>query len=181
MNISVNNFQDKWKESVILMWRFFRQANWNGTTCYWLGQRRSADGENNSAYLCLLLFIQFLSRLCNTFLRRLIALKKCYLMMNFEKTHFPVFKISVKCKFDGQTLIKCDFLEGRLPQYFFQEICSFGCKQTIHKVSIAFIVKNWHPRTSLTLKLIPYSVPNLRNLEVSGLFCLFIIFFKLIA
>ena len=36
-------------------------------TCYWLGQRRSKDGENNLAYLCLLLIIQFLSRLCNNF------------------------------------------------------------------------------------------------------------------
>ena len=46
-------------------------------------------------------------------------------MMNSEKKiHFTIFKISVKCKFDGQTLIKCDFLEGRLPKYFFQEMCS---------------------------------------------------------
>ena len=41
------------------------------------------------------------------------------------------------------------FLEGRLPKYFFQEICSSGGKQAIHKVSAAFIVKNCHPRTSL--------------------------------
>ena len=62
-----------------------------------LGQRRSKDGENNSAYLCLLLIIQFLSRLCNIFLVRSIALKECYLMTNFEKKiHFIVFKISVK-------------------------------------------------------------------------------------
>ena len=50
---------------------------------------------------------------------------------------------------DCQTLIKCDFLEDRLPKYFFQEICSSGGKQTIHKVSAAFTVKNCHPRTSL--------------------------------
>ena len=35
---------------------------------------------------------------------------------------------------------------------FFQEICFSGGKQTIHKVSAAFIVKNCHPRTSLKLK-----------------------------
>ena len=51
---------------------------------------------------------------------------------------------------DGQTLKKCDFLEGRLLKYFFQEICFSGGKQTIHKVSAAFIVKNCHPRTSLS-------------------------------
>ena len=45
----------------------FKHANWNATTCYSLGQRRSKDGENNLAYLCLLLIIQFLSRLCNIF------------------------------------------------------------------------------------------------------------------
>ena len=55
MNIIVNNFQDKWKGSVIPMWRFSRPANWNATTCYWLGQRISKDGENNSAYLCLII------------------------------------------------------------------------------------------------------------------------------
>ena len=43
----------------------------------------SIDGENNSAYLCLLLAIKFLSRLCNIFLARSIALKECYLLMNF--------------------------------------------------------------------------------------------------
>ena len=56
----------------------------------------------------------------------------------WKKNHFTVFKISVKCNFDGQTLIKCDFLESRLLKYFFQEMCSFGGKQTIHKVSAAF-------------------------------------------
>ena len=42
------------------------------------------------------------------------------------------------------------FLEGRSAKYLFQEICSSGGKQTIHKVSAAFIVKNFYPRTSLT-------------------------------
>ena len=55
----------------------------------------------------------------------------------------------MKCKFDGQTHTKCDFLEGRLPKYFFQEICFSGGKQTIHKVTAAFIDKNCLPRTSL--------------------------------
>ena len=36
------------------------------------------------------------------------------------------------------------------PNIFFQEICSSGGKQTTHKVSAAFIVKNCHPRTSLS-------------------------------
>ena len=40
--------------------RFFRHAKWNRTTCYWLSQRRTKD-------LCLLLIVQFLSRLCNIF------------------------------------------------------------------------------------------------------------------
>ena len=81
------------------------------------------------------------------FSARSIAPKEFYLMMNLEKKiHFTVFKISVKMQIDGQTLIKCDFLEGRLPKYFFQEICFSGSK---HKVSAAFIVKNCHPRTSL--------------------------------
>ena len=41
-------------------------------------------------------------------------------------------------------------MEGRLPKYFFQEMCSSGGKQTIDKVSAAFIVKNCHPQTSLS-------------------------------
>ena len=82
------------------------------------------------------------------FLARLIALKECYLMMNFEKKIILLFlKYLYKCKFDGSTLLKCDFMEGRLPN-FFQEIYSTGGKQTMHKVSAAFIVKNCHPRTS---------------------------------
>ena len=39
----------------------FRHANWNGSTCYLLGPRRTKDGADNSVYLCLLLIIQFLS------------------------------------------------------------------------------------------------------------------------
>ena len=67
-------------------------------------------------------------------------------MMNSEKKIvLPFLKYPLKCKFDGQTLIKCDFLDGRLPKYFFQEICSSGGKQTMHKVSAAIIVKNCHP------------------------------------
>ena len=55
------------KGRVIAMWRYFRHANWNGTTCYRLGQGRTKDGANNLEYLCLLLIIQFLSGSCNTF------------------------------------------------------------------------------------------------------------------
>ena len=49
------------------------------------------------------------------------------------------------------------------PNIFFQEICFSGGKQTIHKVSAAFIVKNCHPRTSLNVILIkdPESVQQL--------------------
>ena len=49
------------------------------------------EEANNSAYLCLLRIIQFLSRLCNIFLPRSIALKECHLMMNFEKHSFYRF------------------------------------------------------------------------------------------
>ena len=39
---------------------------------------------------------------------------------------------------------------GRLvTQILFQEICFSSGKQAIHKVSAAFIVKKYHPRTSL--------------------------------
>ena len=62
-----------------------------------------------------------------------------------KKFILPFLKYPLKCKFDGQTLIKCDFFKGRFPKYFFQEVCSSGGKQTIHKVS----VKNCHPQTSL--------------------------------
>ena len=55
------------------------------------GQRRTKDGVNNYAYLCLLLIIQFLSRLYNIILARSIALKECYLMMNFVKKSFYCF------------------------------------------------------------------------------------------
>ena len=83
-------------------------------------QRRSKDRENNSPYLCLFLIIQFLSRLCNIYFS--IALKKCYLMMKFEKKFILLFsKYPLKCKFDDQTLINSDFLEGRLPKYFFRK------------------------------------------------------------
>ena len=40
--------------------------------------------------------------------------------------------------------------------FFFQEMCSSGGKQTIHKVSTAFIVKNCHPRTSLKQPISPF-------------------------
>ena len=49
------------------------------------------EKPNNSAYLCLLLIIQFLSRLCTIFLARSIALKEFYLMMNFLNNSFYRF------------------------------------------------------------------------------------------
>ena len=73
-------------------------------------------------------------------------------MMNFEKSSFyRLLKYAEKCKFDGQTLIKCDFLKGRLLKYFFLAICSSGSKQTIHKVSAVSIVNNCHPRDILKI------------------------------
>ena len=40
-------------------------------------------------------------------------------MMNSEKKIIlPFLKYPLKCKLDGQTLIKCDFWEGRLPKLF---------------------------------------------------------------
>ena len=47
-------------------------------------------------HICLLLIIQFLSRLCMIFSARSIVLKEFYLMMNFEKIQLTIFKISVK-------------------------------------------------------------------------------------
>ena len=38
----------------------------------------------------------------------------------WKKFILQFLKYPLKCKFDGQTLIKCDFLEGRLPKYFFR-------------------------------------------------------------
>ena len=129
MNIIVNNLQDKWKGSVIPMWRFFRHANWNASTCNWLGQRTTKDGSNNSAHLCLLLIIQFLCRLCNIFFSQINSAEGVLPNDKFrKKIILPFLKYPLKCKFDGQTLIKCDFLEGRLSKYFFQEICSSGGK-----------------------------------------------------
>ena len=53
------------------------------------------------------------------FLARSIALKERYLMMNFEKKIIlPFLKYPYKCKFDGQTLIKCDFLKVGYPNIF---------------------------------------------------------------
>ena len=97
MNIIVNNLQDKWKGSVIPVWRFLRHANWNATTCYWLGQRRTKDGSNNSVYLCLLLIIQFLCRLCNIFFSQINSAEGVLPNDEFwKKNHFTVFKIPVK-------------------------------------------------------------------------------------
>ena len=85
------------------------------------------------------------------FSARSIELKEFYLMMNFEKKFIlPFLKYPLKRKFDSQTLIACDFWKVSYPN-FFQEICFSGGKQTIHKVSAAFIGKNCHPRSSLNL------------------------------
>ena len=73
-------------------------------------------------------------------------------MVNFEKKFILQFlKDPYNHKFDGQTLIKCDVLKGRLPKYFFLKICSSGGKQTIHKVSATSIVENCHRPISLRL------------------------------
>ena len=49
------------------------------------------------------------------------------------------------CKFNGQNLAKYDFFGRSIVQIFFQEICSSGGKQTIHKISAAFFVKSCQP------------------------------------
>ena len=49
------------------------QIEWNHLLL--TGPNKNQDGTNNSSYLCLLLIIRFLSRLCNIFLARSIALK----------------------------------------------------------------------------------------------------------
>ena len=118
MNIIVNNFQDKWKGIVIPMWRFFRHADWNATTCYWLDQRRSKYGESNSAYLCLLLKIQFLSRLCNIFFSQIIRGKGVLPNDEFWKSHFTIFKISIK---NANLMNKCDFWKVGYPNIFFRK------------------------------------------------------------
>ena len=46
----------------------------------------------------------------------------------FEKN---ILQYPFKFKFDGQTLIKCDFLKGRLPKYFFCE--NTGCLKKCKK------------------------------------------------
>ena len=44
------------------------------------------------------------------------------------------------------------FLRRSVTRIFFQEICSSGGKQTLHKLSAAFIVKDCHPRESLSFQ-----------------------------
>ena len=74
------------------MWRFFRHANWNGTTCYSLDQRRTKDGANKFG---IFMFIAdnsiFKSIMQFFFSARSIALKEFYLMRNFEKKSFYRF------------------------------------------------------------------------------------------
>ena len=89
-------------------------------------------------------------------------------MMNFESSFYRFLNIRKNANLMVKN-VKCDFVKGWLPKYFFQEIYSSGGKQTIHKVSAAFIVKNCDPRTSLISKtsyegftvlhanLVPYS------------------------
>ena len=62
-------------------------------------------------------------------------------MMNFEKKFFlPFLKYPKKCKFDGQTLIKVIFLEGRLPKYCFFRKCSSGGNRSVaHVLSVLLI------------------------------------------
>ena len=96
----------------------------------------------------LLLIIIFLSRSYDNFFSQVNSAEG--LLPNDEFIS-QFLKDPLKYKFDGQTLTKCDFLKGRLPKYFFLKICSSGGKKTIHKVSAASIVRNYHPRTSLRL------------------------------
>ena len=73
-------------------------------------------------------------------------------MANFEKNSLYRFQnIHKNVNLMVKPLTKCDFFGRSVTQIFFQEICSSGGKQTIHKVSAAFIVKNCHPQKSLIL------------------------------
>ena len=59
-------------------------------------------------------------QLCNTFLARSIALKKCYLLMNFEENSFYHFlNIRKNANFDGQALINVIFWKVSYPNIFF--------------------------------------------------------------
>ena len=74
-------------------------------------------------------------------------------MMNFQKSYFTVFKISIKMQ--NLTVITVNTLknvifERSITKFFFsQEICSSGGKQTIHRVSATSVVNDCHPPTSL--------------------------------
>ena len=52
-------------------------------------------------------------------------------------------------------------LKGQLPKYFFLKMCSCSGTSTIRKVPAAFIVKNCHARTFLTLTVPSLLVPAL--------------------
>ena len=59
-------------------------------------------------------------------------------------------------------------LQRSITPIFFQEICSSGGKQTIHKVSVAVsIVKNCHPLTSLSTPLLHLGVKTFSPLLIS--------------
>ena len=80
---------------------------------------------NNSSFKSIMQYL----------LARSIALKECYLMMNFEKNIRKNAHLMVK------PLLNVIFWKVGYPNIFFQEICSSGGNQTTHKVSAAFIVK----------------------------------------
>ena len=76
------------------------------------------------------IFVSIMSQ----FLARSIALKECYLIMNFfKKVILQFLKDPQKYKSDGQALMKCDFLKGPLLKYFFSENMSLVVRKPYTK------------------------------------------------
>ena len=88
MTIIISNFWDKWKGSVIPVWRFLdMQMGMKALVIGWTKEEQDMGQIIRHIYA----MIKFLSQLCNIFLARSIALKQCYLMMNYEKKSFYRF------------------------------------------------------------------------------------------
>ena len=61
------------------------------------------------------------------------------------------FQVDLSARGLVQSFFEQEVMKNKGLPNFFQEICFSGGKQTITKVSAAFIVKNCHPRTSSIL------------------------------
>ena len=114
-----------------------------------------------------------LSRLYNIFFRKISNAEGVLPNDEFwKKKDFTVFKISVKMQIWWSNPYKMWFCGRSVTQIFFQEICSSGDKQTIHKLSAAFIVKTCHPRTSLKHKhIMSFLNGVLWRFQIYNLFC----------